>query len=136
MINPDRLTVKAAEALNDAVTAARRGGNPVVYDLHMLSALLEQEESIVVPILQKLGVSVTALREQVAREIGRYPKQSGAQPTMSRELNQVFDKAEDEAKKLNDEYVSTEHLLIGLAIAKTESRNLLSGVGATHEALL
>src|SRR5437763_1012590 len=114
MINPDKLTVKAGEALNEAVNLARRNGNPVVYDLHLLGALLEQDESIVVPVLQKLGASVTALREQVARESARYPKQSGAQPTMSRELNQVFDKSEDEAKKLGDEYISTEHLLLGL----------------------
>src|SRR5205809_8006978 len=121
MINAERLTVKAGEALNDAVTLARRHGNPVIYDLHLLSALLDQDESIVVPILQKLGVSVTALRDQVRREIDRYPKQSDAQPNLSRELNQVFDKAEDEAKKLGDEYVSTEHLLVALAGTKTES---------------
>ncbi len=137
MINPERLTVKAGEALNEAVNTARRLGNPLVYDLHLLGALLDQDESIVTPILQKLGASVAALRDQVAREIERYPKQSGASPTMSRELNQVFDAAEAEAKKLGDEYVSTEHLLLALANTKgTESRGLLSAVGATHEALL
>jgi ATP-dependent Clp protease ATP-binding subunit ClpB len=137
MINPDRLTVKAGEALNDALTLARRNGNPVVYDLHLLGALLEQDESIVVPVLQKLGASVAQLREQVAREIDRYPKQTDAQPTTSRELNQVFDKAEDAAKKLGDEYISTEHLLLALAETKgTESRAILTGAGATHAALL
>src|SRR5256885_16549572 len=137
MINPEKLTVKAGEALNEAVNAARRGGNPVVYDLHLLASLLEQDEGIVVPILQKLGASVAALREQIAREIERYPKQSDAQPTMSRELNQVFDKAEDEAKALGDEYVSTEHLLLALSETKgTETRNLLRAIGADHEALI
>src|SRR5512142_2804933 len=136
MINPDKLTVKAGEALNDALTLARRNGNPVIYDLHLLAALLDQDESIVVPVLQKLGASVAQLREQVAREIDRYPKQSDAQPTTSRELNQVFDKAEDAAKKLGDEYVSTEHLLLALADTKgAESRTLLTGVGATRAAL-
>ena len=137
MINPEKLTVKAGEALNEAVSTARRNGNPLVYDLHLLSALLEQDESIVVPVLQKLGASVAALREQVEREIGRYPKQTDAQPTLSRELNQVFDKAEDDAKKLGDEYVSTEHLLLALSDTRgTESRGLLTGVGASHDALL
>jgi ATP-dependent Clp protease ATP-binding subunit ClpB len=137
MINPDRLTVKAGESLNDAVSLARRAGNPVVYDLHLLAALLGQEESIVVPIVQKLGVGVAALRQQVGREIDRYPKQSDPQPTMSRELNQVFDHAEDEAKRLGDEYVSTEHLLLALAETKgTESRGLLAAVGVTHKALI
>src|SRR5438067_5902088 len=137
MINPDRLTVKATEALNEAVDLARRAGNPLVYDLHLLLALLTQDEGIVVPILQKLGVSVAQLREAVGREMARYPKQSNAQPTLSRELNQVFDKAEGDAQKLGDEFVSTEHFLLALSDVKgTESRNLLTGVGATHESLL
>ena len=137
MINPDRLTVKATEALNEAVDLARRAGNPLVYDLHLLLALLSQDEGIVVPILQKLGVSVTQLREAVGREMARYPKQSNAQPTLSRELNQVFDKAEADAQKLGDEFVSTEHFLLALSDVKgTESRNLLNGVGAAHDALL
>jgi ATP-dependent Clp protease ATP-binding subunit ClpB len=127
MINPDRLTVKAGEAFNDAITLARRIGNPQVYDLHLLSALLEQDESIVVPILQKAGASVTAIRERVRKEIERYAKQTDAQPTVSRELNQVFDKAEAEAKTLGDQFVSTEHLLLALADTKnTESRTILS----------
>jgi ATP-dependent Clp protease ATP-binding subunit ClpB len=137
MINPDRLTVKATEALNEAVDLARRAGNPLVYDLHLLMALLSQDEGIVVPILQKLGVSVAQLREAVGREMARYPKQSNAQPTLSRELNQVFDKAESDAQKLGDEFVSTEHFLLALSDVKgTESRNLLTSVGATHDALL
>src|SRR4051812_21155252 len=118
MINPERLTVKAGEAFNEAIDLARKNGNPQVHDLHLLSALLEQEESIVVPILQKAGASVTAIRERVQREIGRYAKQSDAQPTTSRELNQVFDRAEAEAKTLGDAYVSTEHLLLALADTK------------------
>ncbi|HUF27202.1 MAG TPA: ATP-dependent chaperone ClpB [Gemmatimonadaceae bacterium] len=137
MINPDRLTVKSAEALNDALTLARRNGNPLVYDAHLLLALLGQDEGIVVPVLQKLGVNVTALRESIDREIGRYPKQSDAQPTLARELNQVLDRAEQEAKSLGDEYVSTEHMLLALSDVKgTESRGLLTGVGATREKLL
>jgi ATP-dependent Clp protease ATP-binding subunit ClpB len=137
MINADRLTVKAGEALTEAVTLARRNGNPTVYDVHLLSALLDQQESIVVPIIQKLGASVAAIRERVQREIARYPKQTDAQPNVSRELNQVFDRAEDEAKKLGDEYVSTEHLLVALAEVKgSESKNLLNAAGITRENLL
>ncbi len=137
MINPDRLTVKAAEAFNDALDRARRAGNPLVYDLHLLLALLDQDEGIVVPMLQKIGASVAALREQTEREAARYPKQSDAQPTLSRELNQVFDRAEKQAKSLGDEYVSTEHLLLALADSPgTESKTLLKGVGATTAKLL
>jgi ATP-dependent Clp protease ATP-binding subunit ClpB len=136
MINPDRLTVKAGEAFNEAVTLARRNGNPLVYDLHLLSALLDQDESIVVPILQKAGASVTAIRERLRRDMDRYPKQSDAQPSLSREVNQVFDRAEAEAKSLGDQYVSTEHILLALAETKsTESRNVLTESGASVEKL-
>ncbi len=136
MLNADRLTVKSGEALNDALALARRAGNPLVHDLHLLAALLAQDEGIVVPMLQKLGVRLAALREQLEREIARYPKQSDAQPTLSRELNQVLDRAEQEMQTLGDEYVSTEHLLLALAEVKgTESRTLLSGVGVDRAKL-
>jgi ATP-dependent Clp protease ATP-binding subunit ClpB len=137
MINPDRLTVKSGEAINEAVAIARRAGNPQVYDLHLLLALLGQDEGIVVPVLQKLGVSVASLRENAEREAARYPKQSDAQPNLSRELNQVFDRAEKDAKDLGDEFVSTEHLLLALSETKgTDSRRLLNDAGATHADLL
>ncbi len=133
MINPERLTVKATEALQDALQLARRNGNPLVYDGHLLSALLSQDEGIVAPILNKLGVNLADLRGRVERQIARHPKQSDAQPTLSRELNQVFDRAEAEARELGDEYISTEHLLLGLSEVKSETRELLNSVGATRQ---
>src|SRR5215208_241539 len=137
MINPDRLTVKSGEAINQALSLARQAGNPQVYDLHLLLALLGQDEGIVVPVLQKLGVSVAALREKAEKEAARYPKQSDAQPNLSRELTQVFDRAEKEAKDLGDEYVSTEHFLLALAEVKgAESKQLLNAVRVTRESLL
>jgi ATP-dependent Clp protease ATP-binding subunit ClpB len=138
MINPDRLTVKASEALSEALTLARRAGNPVVYDAHLLRALLSQDEGIVAPVLQKLGVSLPALGESVDREIARYPRQSGGgQPTLSRELNQVIDRSEEDAKELGDAYVSTEHLLLALASVRgTDSQQLLKTAGVSREALL
>ncbi len=137
MLNPDRLTVKSSEAITDAVTRARQAGNPQVHDSHLLLALLQQEEGIVVPILQKLGVQIPALTEAIEREIARYPKQSDAQPSLAREVSAVLDTAEAEAKKLGDEYVSVEHLLVGLATTKgSESASLLKAQRVTKEALL
>ncbi len=137
MINPDRLTVKSTEALNEALALARRNGNPLVYDLHLLSALLGQEEGIVVPMLQKVGVNIPTLREAVDRELARYPRQTGAQPSLSRELNQIIDRAEEEARGLGDEFVSTEHLLLALTDIKgTESKGLLSTAGADRGEVL
>jgi ATP-dependent Clp protease ATP-binding subunit ClpB len=137
MINFDRLTVKSGEAVNEALTLARQAGNPLVYDLHLLLALLDQDQGIVVPLIQKVGASVPTIREHAQREVGRYAKQSNAQPTLSRELNQVFDRAEEEAKALGDEYISTEHLLLALSDARgTESKGVLNGAGVSRDDLL
>ena len=137
MLSPDRLTLKASESLTDALAHARRVGNPQVHDAHLLVALLAQDEGIVVPILQKLGVGVPALREALEREIARYPKQTDAQPTLARELNAVLDQAEKDAKQLGDDYVSTEHLLLALSETKgTETAALLKAQRVTRKALL
>src|SRR5438132_9250356 len=108
MINPDKLTVKASEAVTAAIDKARRAGNPLVYDLHLLLALLEQDEGIVAPILHKLGVGVDKLKQSAQREAEGYPKQSGAQPTLSREGNQVFDQAGADAREVKAESVPAE----------------------------
>ncbi len=128
MIRPERLTIKAQEAFRDAGDDARRRGNPVINDAHLFAALLAQEEGVVQPLLQKAGLNVARLRDETGREITRFPTQSGgAEPTFSRELSRVFDRAEQEAKRLGDQYVSTEHLLLALAEEKgTTARALLS----------
>ena len=137
MISGDRLTIKAAEAIQGAAADAQRRGNPAVEDIHLLSALLEQDETVVVPVLQKVGLNVTRLREQLAGALDRLPRQSGGSAaSLSRELNKILDLADKEARTLKDEYVSTEHLLIALAAQKGSStRDLLSAQGATAEAL-
>jgi ATP-dependent Clp protease ATP-binding subunit ClpB len=134
MVNFDRLTVKSAEAVQAAAGEARKAGNPTIEDLHLLSALLEQEEGIVVPILQKVGVNAARLKSEVEAARARLPKQSGgANATISRELNEVLDRAEKEARDLKDEYISTEHLLLGLAEKGFSVRDLLRAQGASRE---
>src|SRR5216683_1414036 len=138
MIQPDRLTVKAAEALQQAASLARARGNPVVNDAHLFYALLQQDEGIVVPLLQKAGLNVTQLQADTQREIGRFPKQSGGvEPTLARELSRVLDRADEEAKSLGDAYVSTEHLLLALVEEKgTTARQLLSASGVDRDDLM
>jgi len=138
MIQPDRLTVKAAEALQQAASVARSKGNPVINDAHLFHALLQQEEGIVVPLLQKAGLNVAQLLADTEREIDRFPKQSGgSDPAMSRELSRVLDRADEDAKSLGDAYVSTEHLLLALAEEKgATARQLLSANGVTRKELL
>jgi len=138
MIQPDRLTVKAAEVLQQAASLARARGNPVINDAHLFHALLQQEEGIVVPLLQKAGLNITQLQAETEREIERFPKQSGgADPTISRELSRVLDRADEESKSLGDAYVSTEHMLLALAEEKnTTGRQLLSAAGVSRKDLL
>ncbi len=139
MIKPERLTVKAGEALQQASSLARARGNPVINDAHLFLALLSQDDGIVVPLLQKAGLNVTQLAADTQREIDRFPKQSGstAEPTLSRELSRLLDRAENEAKSLGDAYVSTEHLLLALAEEKgTTAGQLLSAAGVNRDDLL
>jgi ATP-dependent Clp protease ATP-binding subunit ClpB len=143
MIRPDRLTVKASEALQAAAALARTRGNPVVNDAHLFHALLEQDEGIVVPLLQKSGLNVAQLKADTEREIARFPKQSGdgggggGEPTHARELSKVLDRADAEAQSLGDAYVSTEHVLLALAEQKgTTARQLLSAAGVDRAQLL
>jgi len=136
MIPADRLTILAARALQDAAGSARRVGNPAVEDLHLMAALLDQEDGIVGPILRKVGVEPAVVSRELAEGISRLPKQTDASPSVSRELNRILDSADAEAQVLDDQYVSTEHLLLALAgpVATSTSR-ILVGAGATVEAL-
>src|SRR2546425_8175346 len=129
MIRPERLTVKAAEALQQAGALARARGNPVVNDAHLFAALLAQDDGIVVPLLQKAGLNVTQLKAETERELDRFPKQSGTapEPTLAREISRALDRADEEAKALGDAYVSTEHILLALLAEKgTTAKQLLS----------
>jgi ATP-dependent Clp protease ATP-binding subunit ClpB len=136
MIPADRLTVRAAEALNTAAELARREGNPAVEDLHLLAALLEQDGGIIDPILRKVGADPTAVASGVRAGLERLPRQSGAAPAASRELVRILDEADAEARSLGDQYVSTEHLLVALAgKAASSTGEVLAVAGATQEPL-
>src|SRR5690606_19837931 len=114
----------------------RRRGHPEVSGAHLLHALLQQEEGIVVPVLQKLGLQVPVVRQRVEDALGRYARQEGgSDPRLSRDLNKAIETAEDEARKLGDEYVSTEHLLLGLATEKDDAGRTLREAGAGADAL-
>jgi len=138
MASFDKLTLKSAEALEAARRDARTRGNPVANDAHLLAALLDQDEGIVAPVLGKLGLNLPKLRADVARELDRFPKQSGGgDPAFSRELTQALDRAAKSAEELGDTYVSTEHLLLALFDVKgTTARELLSAAGVARDDLL
>jgi len=138
VLNFDRLTIKAGEAIQGAVLEAQRRGNPSLEDLHLLDALLSQEDTIVLEVLRKVGVDEGRLRDSLEAALDRLPRQSGGvQPSPSRELNQIFELADSEARSLGDDYISVEHLLLALVSQRGSSAgSLLVGDGASHDALL
>ncbi len=136
MIPADRLTVRASRALQEAAELARSGGNPAVEDIHLLAGLLAEEDGIVEPVLRKVGAEPARIRSAVEEAMGRLPRQTEAAPAASRELGRVLDEADAEARRMDDLYVSTEHLLVALASKQASStRHILANEGATQEAL-
>jgi ATP-dependent Clp protease ATP-binding subunit ClpB len=137
MASFDRYTVKAGEALQAAARMAREAGHPEVGGVHLLSALLDQEEGIVRPVLEKAGVRAPLLRDHVSQALGRYGRvEGGAEPNLSRDLRRALEEAEKGAKGLGDEYVSTEHLLLGLVEEKDDAGRILKEGGLTRKILL
>ncbi|HVP44206.1 MAG TPA: ATP-dependent chaperone ClpB [Terriglobales bacterium] len=136
----DKLTLKAQEAVQAANDLASQHGNSELLPLHLLAALLADEEGIVSPVLAKIGVNAQALRAETAREMERLPKVSGAgvaQAVLSRPLGNVFEQAFKEADNFKDEYVSTEHLLLAIAQQRGDAaQRLLAAQGGTYEAIL
>ena len=137
MIEVDRLTVKAAEALRAAIADAGRRRSAEVYGIHLLDALLRQEEGIVTPILDKIGVSAPAVGERVHAALDGLGRVSGgADARVSRDLGRALSAAERHAADLGDDYVSTEHLLLGLTVEKDDAGEILRSAGATEERVL
>ncbi len=136
MANFDRWTVKAQEAIQAAARGAREAGHPEVGGVHLLSALLAQEEGIVRPVLEKAGVRVDALGAPLRDALGRYGRvEGGSDPGLSRALRAALEESEKVAKGFGDEYTSTEHLLIGLAGEKDDGGRILREAGATPEVI-
>jgi ATP-dependent Clp protease ATP-binding subunit ClpB len=137
MANFDRFTVKAGEALQAAARMARENSHPEVGGVHLLSVLLDQEEGIVRPVLEKAGIRAPLLRDQVAHAMGRYGRvEGGSEPNLSRDLRRALEEAEKAAKALGDEYTSTEHLLLGLVEGKDDAGRILKEAGLSRKLLL
>src|SRR5277367_1422826 len=135
----DKFTVKSQEAVQAASQLAGENGNPEVLPLHLLAALVEDKEGIIVPVLEKVGVPTAQLRAKTQDALDKLPKVSGsaAQSNSSAALNKVFERAFKEAEQFKDDYVSTEHLLLALAEQKNDGAQLLlASLGATHDAIL
>jgi ATP-dependent Clp protease ATP-binding subunit ClpB len=138
MIRADKFTVKAQEALQAAQETGERSGQQQIEPLHVLWALVAQGDGVVPPLLEKLGVSPTQIASEAEKQIARLPKVSGgSQPQLSPATNKVLERAFDEAQRLKDEYVSTEHILLAISASdKDPAGQLLVKQGAGHDAIL
>jgi ATP-dependent Clp protease ATP-binding subunit ClpB len=136
----DKFTLKAQQAVQDAQSLAEKSNHQQVDTLHLLLALLAQDDGAVVPTLQKVGADVAAVKAGALDEMGKLPGVSGeaaGQLYVSPALKKAFDVAWDEAGKLKDEYVSTEHLLLAVAdAADTPAGRVLADAGVTRDAVL
>jgi ATP-dependent Clp protease ATP-binding subunit ClpB len=122
----NKLTQMSRQAVTDAQSEARRRGNNEVETWHLLHALLVQENGIVPALVEKIGLTTSALQLAAERELDRLPKVSGSVDTskvyVTQSVNEVLTRAEDEAKSLKDEFVSVEHLFLGLLdVAKPDA---------------
>jgi len=134
-MNPNNFTEKAMEALVGSQKLAEEHNNSQLEPEHLLLSLLEQQGGVVPEIVQKLGVPPARLAQPLRAEIGRFPKVYGGQLYTSPRLKRVLDQAVEEAKRLKDEYVSTEHLLIAAADDQDRgaSARILREAGITRE---
>jgi len=136
----DKLTLKSQEALHEAGELAAKRGNPQLTPEHLLAVLVEQEEGVVRPVLQKIGADPAAIGADLTRYFDGLPKVSGGgvqQPGLSPAGRAVLDEAWSAAQKFKDEYLSTEHLLLGLArVRQCEASRILKKHGVDEEAIL
>jgi ATP-dependent Clp protease ATP-binding subunit ClpB len=135
----DKFTVKSQQAMQQAQVRAAELGNPEVQPAHLLLALIEDREGVIPSVLDKIGVPTERLESDLHQIEEKLPRVSGStsQPGLSQALNKALEQAFREAANFKDEYVSTEHLLLGVAHAKGDAaRDALVALGATHEAIL
>jgi ATP-dependent Clp protease ATP-binding subunit ClpB len=129
----DKLTRKSQEALSQAVQRAATAGNPDVDGLHLLAALIGQEGGTAAPLLRAVGADPAAVLARAEQQLARLPQASGASvsaPQTSRPLLAAIATAGKRAREMNDEYISTEHLLVGLAADGGAAATLLREAGA------
>ena len=136
----DKFTIRSQEALQEAQRIAEAKGNQELQPEHLLLALLSDEEGIAVQLLKGAGVDTGLLRKDIEAEVDKFPKVSGATPMgqiyISPRLKKVLEEAWRQAGHLTDEYVSTEHLLLGIVAEGGPASELLKRYNATEERLL
>ncbi len=132
----DRYTIRGQEAIQEAIGVAEKNQNQQVEPEHLLASMLEQKEGTLRPILGKVGANAQTILNDVLAAIARFPQVSGGQQYFSSRINTIFQEAQKEAEKMQDEYMSTEHLLLAVAAEKDgDAGRILRSNGITKEDL-
>ena len=138
MIQPDKLTHKTQEALQQSFQFASEKNQQAIDVVHLFLALISQEDSLIVSILKKLDVSVAELESQLKESLAKVPEVVGAtgQHYLTDELNKVLNQADKEAGKMKDEFISTEHILLGILNVKSEVQSILKSLKVSFDDVL
>ena len=134
-MNFNKLTIKAQEAIQEAVNQAKTGGQQVIEPVHIMGGVLKSDEQIVSFLLQKTGANIKKVEAETGAAIRSLPKVSGGEPYLSRESNQVLTRAEEIAGKNGDEFVSIEPLLTALLEVKSNASDILKSNGVNRNDL-
>ncbi len=133
----DKFTLRGQEAIQQAIEVAERHQNQQVEPEHLLLAMLEQPEGVVRPVLGKLGANVQVVLNDVQAAVARFPRVQGGQQYFSPRLSQLFTAAQKQAEAFQDEYISTEHLLLAITDEKDGGAGkILRQHGVNHDDLL
>ena len=127
----NKFTIKAQEAIQEALKTAEQHGQQVIEPVHILCGILKSSEQIASFLLQKAGANIENIKRQVNDTLRTLPKVSGGSPYLSRESNQTITKAQDLAKQMGDEFVSVEPLLLALMETSSQASTILKSNGAT-----
>ena len=134
-MNFNNFTIKSQEAIQKAVEIARSNGNQAIEPVHILKAVMSEGESLVKFIFSKIGANITTVDAAVERAIASEPKVSGGEPYLSRTSNDVLQKALDVSKKMGDEYVTLEALLLAIFSINSSASTILKDAGLTERDL-
>ena len=136
-MNYDRLTIKAQEAIQVASTIAQQEDHSEIGSEHLLFALLDQKDGIIPPLVERVGVQVSTLLNDVEELLDVYPRVTGnVQVALSNDVQKILAKAEKETENLKDDYVSTEHIFLALESSHSKVTQVLHRYGITRHAIL
>src|SRR5690625_2868111 len=131
-------TTRSQQALGSAISAAAAAGHPAVEPAHILLALMEQQGGTAIPLLEAVGIDIADVRRELESGIASLPAASGSSvqnPGLARATHEVLQRARDLADQLGDEFVSSEHLVVGVATVQSSAQKVLEAAGATPQAL-